>query len=88
VARDADAATKRDARVRPSITGTATYTHRIRQRLQTRAFNLIRTERVGVAGTYTFSGTSSDYVYVDNATGSCCSASLAVDAVEFVPKSQ
>ena len=37
-------------------------------------------------GTYTFAGTSGDYVYVNNATGTCCTATVAVDGVEFIPK--
>ena len=86
------AATKYEARVFiPSITGTATATYRICYSggCATRQVNQSAYSNAWVSlGTYTFSGTSADYVYVDNATGTCCSASLAVDGVEFVPKSQ
>jgi hypothetical protein len=39
-------------------------------------------------GTYTFAGTSFDHVYLSNATGSCCTQTVALDAVEWIPKSQ
>jgi len=75
----------------PAVTGTATVTYRICYSggCTTRQVNQSLYSDAWVSlGTYTFSGTSSDYVYVDNATGTCCSQSVAVDGVEFVPKSQ
>jgi hypothetical protein len=84
--------TKYEARVFvPSITGTATVTYRICYSggCTTRQVNQALYSNVWVSlGTYVFSGTSGDSVYVDSATGTCCASSIAVDAVEFVPKSQ
>ena len=86
------AGTKYEARVFiPAITGTATVTYRICYSggCTTRQVNQASYSDAWVSlGTYTFSGTSSDYVYADNATGTCCSQSVAVDGVEFIPKSQ
>ncbi len=86
------AGTRYEARVFiPAITGTATVTYKICYSggCTTRQVNQASYSDAWVSlGTYTFSGTSADYVYVNNATGTCCSSSIAVDGVEFVPKSQ
>lgn len=83
------AGTKYEARAFiPSITGTATVTYRICYSggCTTRQVNQASYSDVWVSlGTYAFTGTSSDYVYLDNAAAS---GSVAVDGVEFVVKSQ
>ncbi|MHB8515408.1 MAG: golvesin C-terminal-like domain-containing protein [Dehalococcoidia bacterium] len=82
--------TKYEARVFvPAITGTSTVTYKICYSggCTTRQVNQASYSDVWVSlGTYTFSGTSSDYVYMNNATGG--TSSIGVDAVEFIPKSQ
>jgi len=86
------AGTKYEARAYiPSTTGTATVSYRICYSggCTTRSVAQGSYSDVWVSlGIYTFSGTSSDYVYLDNATGTCCTQSVAFDAVEFIPKSQ
>lgn len=86
------AGTKYEARAFiPAVTGTATVTYRICYSggCATRQVNQGSYADAWVSlGTYVFSGTSGDYVYVDNATGTCCTQTVGVDAVEFVPKSQ
>jgi len=86
------AGTKYEARVFvPSITGTATVTYKIcySSGCTTRQVNQALYSDAWVSlGTYTFAGTAGDYVYADNATGTCCTQSVAVDGVEFIPKSQ
>jgi hypothetical protein len=86
------AGTKYEARVfLPAITGTAQVTYKICYSggCTTRQVSQSSYSDVWVSlGTYTFTGTSGDYVYMDNATGTCCSSSIGVDAVEFIPKSQ
>lgn len=86
------AGTKYEARVFvPAITGTAAVTYKICYSggCTTRQVSQSSYSDAWVSlGTYTFSGGAGDYVYVNNATGTCCSSSIAVDAVEFVPKSQ
>jgi hypothetical protein len=75
----------------PSITGTAQVTYKVCASggCTTRPVNQSSYSDAWVSlGTYTFTGTSADYVYLDNATGTCCSSSIAVDAIEFLPKSQ
>lgn len=72
----------------PSITGTAVVTYRVCYSggCVNRQVNQASYSDAWVSlGTYTFSGTSSDYVYVDNVA---TSGSVAVDGLEFVPKSQ
>jgi hypothetical protein len=84
------AGTKYEARVFiPAVTGTSTVTYRICYSggCSTRQMNQASYSDAWVSlGTYTFSGTSGDYVYMNNATGG--TSSIGVDAVEFVPKSQ
>lgn len=84
------AGTKYEARVFiPAITGTSIVTYRICYSggCTTRSVNQASYSDAWVSlGTYTFSGTNGDYVSMDNATGG--TASIGVDAVEFVPKSQ
>jgi hypothetical protein len=86
------AATKYEARVFiPGGTGTATVTYTICRSggCSTRQVNQSSYSNAWVSlGTYTFAGTTGDYVSVSNATGTCCTQSVAFDAVEFVPKSQ
>jgi hypothetical protein len=75
----------------PAVTGTATVTYQICYSggCATRAVTQASYSDAWVSlGTYTFSGTSGDYVYANNATGTCCSQTVGIDAVEFVPKSQ
>jgi len=83
------AGTKYEARVFiPAITGTATVTYKICYSggCTTRQVNQASYSDAWVSlGTYTFSGTSNDYVYVNNVASS---GSVAVDGVEFVVKSQ
>ncbi|MBI5283909.1 MAG: hypothetical protein HY874_02340 [Chloroflexi bacterium] len=84
------AGTKYEARVFiPAITGSATVTYKICYSggCTNRQVNQSSYSDVWVSlGTYTFAGTSGDYVYVNNATGTCCTATVAVDGVEFIPK--
>ena len=86
------AGTKYEARVFiPSVTGTATVTYTICYSggCANRQVNQASYSNAWVSlGTYTFAGTSADYVYVSNITTACCTQSVAIDAVEFVPKSQ
>src|SRR4029079_3030759 len=86
------AGTKYEARVFvPSVTGTATVTYKVCYSgvCTTRSVTQGSYSDAWVSlGTYTFAGTSGDYVYANNATGTCCTQSVGVDAVEFVPKSQ
>ncbi len=86
------AGTKYEARVFvPSVTGSATVTYKICYSggCTTRAVNQGSYADVWVSlGTYTFAGTSGDYVYANNATGTCCTQTVGIDGVEFVPKSQ
>jgi len=73
----------------PAVTGSSTVTYKICYSggCTTRAVNQASYSDAWVSlGTYTFSGTSSDYVYMNNATGG--TASIGVDAVQFVPKTQ
>lgn len=83
------AGTKYEARVFiPAITGTATVTYKICYSggCTTRQVNQASYSDAWVSlGTYTFSGSSGDYVYVNNVASS---GSVAVDGVEFVVKSQ
>ncbi|HYM15382.1 MAG TPA: hypothetical protein VEZ14_07465 [Dehalococcoidia bacterium] len=83
------AGTKYEARVFvPAITGSASVTYKICYSggCTTRVVNQASYSDVWVSlGTFTFSGTSSDYVYVNNVASS---GSVAVDGVEFVVKSQ
>jgi hypothetical protein len=85
-------ATKYEARVFvPAVTGTATVSYTICYSggCATRSVNQASYADAWVSlGTYTFSGTSGDYVYTSNATGACCTQSIGIDAVEFIPKSQ
>jgi hypothetical protein len=84
------AGTRYEARVFiPAVTGTSTVTYRIcyAAGCSTRLVNQSSYSDAWVSlGTYAFAGTSADYVYVDNATGG--TASIGVDAVQFIPKSQ
>ena len=86
------AATKYEARVFiPSVTGTATVTYKVCYSggCTDRLVNQGSYSNAWVSlGTYTFTGSTADYVYVSNVTSTCCSQSVAVDAVEFIPKSQ
>jgi hypothetical protein len=86
------AGTKYEARVFiPSVTGTATVTYTICRSggCSTRQVNQSSYSNAWVSlGTYTFAGTTADYVSVSNATSTCCTQSVAFDAIEFVPKSQ
>lgn len=86
------AGTKYEARVFiPSVTGTATVTYTICRSggCSTRKVNQSSYSNAWVSlGTYTFAGTTADYVSVSNVTSTCCTQSVAIDAVEFVPKSQ
>ncbi|HEY8172917.1 MAG TPA: hypothetical protein VIH21_07500 [Dehalococcoidia bacterium] len=86
------AGTKYEARVFiPSVTGTATVTYRVCYSASCAnvVVNQASYSNVWVSlGTYTFSGTSADSVYLTNASTACCTQSVAFDAVEFVPKSQ
>ncbi len=83
------AGTKYEPRVFvPSSTGTAVVTYRICYSggCTNRQVNQASYSDAWVSlGTYTFTGTSSDYVYIDNVAAS---GSVAVDGLEFVPKSQ
>ncbi len=75
----------------PSVTGSATVTYKVCYSggCSTRSVNQSSYAAAWVSlGTYTFAGTSSDYVYANNAVGTCCTQTVGVDAVEFVPKSQ
>ena len=86
------AGTKYEVRVYvPSSTGTATVKYKVCYSggCTTKSVSQGSYSDAWVSlGTYTFAGTSSDYVYLDNATGTCCTQTVAFDAVEFVPKSQ
>lgn len=85
-------ATKYEARAYvPSVTGTATVTYKVCHSAgcTTKLVNQSSYSNAWVSlGTFTFAGTTADYIYLNNVTSACCSQSIAVDAVEFVPKSQ
>lgn len=86
------AGTKYEVRVYvPSSTGTAAVSYQVCYSggCTTKPVNQASYSDTWVSlGTYTFAGTSSDYVYLNNATGSCCTQTVAFDAVEWIPKSQ
>lgn len=86
------ASTKYEARAFvPSVTGTATVTYKVCHNAgcTTKQVNQASYSNAWVSlGTFTFSGTTGDYIYVTNAATTCCTKTVAVDAVEFVPKSQ
>ena len=75
----------------PSVTGAATVTYTICSSggCATRQVNqaAYSNSRVSLS-TYAFAGTTADYVSVSNVTTACCTQSIALDEVEFVPRSQ
>jgi hypothetical protein len=86
------AGTKYEVRVYvPSSTGSATVAYKVcySGACTTKSVNQASYSDAWVSlGTYTFAGTSSNYVSLNNATGSCCTQTVAFDAVEWIPKSQ
>jgi hypothetical protein len=75
----------------PSITGTATVTYKVCRSggcTNVSVNQASYSDKWVSLGTYTFTGTSSDYVQLTNAATTCCTKTVAFDTVEFVPKSQ
>ncbi len=86
------AGTKYQARVFiPSITGNATVTYKVCRSggCTNVSVNQASYSNKWVSlGTFTFTGTSGDYIYLSNAATTCCTKTVAFDAVEFIPASQ
>jgi hypothetical protein len=86
------AGTKYEARAFiPSITGTASVTYKVCRSGGCTNVSVNQTSYSNAwvsLGTYTFTGTPSDYVYLSNAATTCCTKTVAFDAIEFIPKSQ